>query len=470
MGKKNQILHNIEIGEIVAEGKCIAKVNDLAIFVTGVAPGDVVDLRITRKKSKYREAVPIHFHEYGSVRQEPFCDYFGVCGGCKWQHIQYAVQTEAKEKQASDNLKRIGGIDGAEFLPIIKSEQTEYYRNKLEFTFSNSRWLTSEEISSGEEFERNALGFHVPKRFDKIVDIGHCHLQPEPSNSIRNGIRKYALDNQLPFFDIRNKEGLMRTVVIRTSNIGQTMVIVQFFENDQEQIMGLMNFLRNEFPEITSLNYVHNPKGNDTFNDLEVVNVFGTPYIEEKLESLTYRIGPKTFYQTNSDQTINLYGAARDFAKLTGNEVVYDLYTGAGTIANFVAEKAQKVIGIEYVESAIEDAKVNSEINDIENTLFFAGDMKDVLDAKFIETHGRPDVIITDPPRAGMHEDVVNTILAAEPHKIVYVSCNPATQARDVKLMSEKYKVIASQAVDMFPHTHHVENVVLMELTVQNTI
>ncbi len=468
MARKNTILKNVTIGEIVSEGKCIAKVDDLAIFVTGVAPGDEVDLRITRKKSKYREAVPVEFHKYGSVRSTPFCKHFGVCGGCKWQHIDYDHQTFAKDKQVKDNIIRLGDVDAEAYEaihhPILASKNKDYYRNKLEFTFSNSRWLTAEEIQSGETFDRNALGFHVPKRFDKVVDVDHCYLQAEPSNTIRNEVRSYALNNELPFFDIRNKEGLLRTMVVRTSNIGQIMIIIQFFEHNKEAITDLMNHLKEVFPEITSLNYVHNPKGNDTFNDLEVVNVHGTPYIEEKLEDLTYRIGPKTFYQTNSDQTEVLYGVTRDFAQLTGDEVVYDLYTGAGTIANYIAQKAKKVIGVEYVESAIEDAKVNSEINNITNASFFAGDMKDILTKDFITQNGQPDVIITDPPRAGMHENVINTILATNAKKIVYVSCNPGTQARDIKMLSEKYELAKSQPVDMFPHTHHVENVVLMVL------
>lgn len=464
MAKKNTILKNVEIGEIVSEGKCIAKVNDLAIFVTEVAPGDVVDLRITRKKSNFREAVPIAFHSYSKHRQTPFCNHFGICGGCKWQHIQYEHQTFAKNKQVKDNLERIGGLKNFEHLPILQSEKTQYYRNKLEFTFSNSRWLTNEEIASGNDFSKDVLGFHVPKRFDKVVDIEHCYLQQDPSNEIRNAIRDYSLEHKLPFFDIKNKEGLLRTMVLRTSNIGQIMLIIQFFENNTQEIHALMEFLKQKFPSITSLNYVHNPKGNDTFNDLEVVTYFGKNYIEEQLEDLTYRIGPKTFYQTNSDQTIKLYSLTRDFAQLTENDVVYDLYTGAGTIANFVAKKVKKVVGIEYVASAIEDAKVNSEINNITNTVFYAGDMKDILTEAFILKNGAPDVIITDPPRAGMHEDVIETILKTNAKKIVYVSCNPATQARDIKLLSTKYTLVKAQPVDMFPHTHHVESVALLQI------
>ncbi|NVK50346.1 MAG: 23S rRNA (uracil(1939)-C(5))-methyltransferase RlmD, partial [Cyclobacteriaceae bacterium] len=412
----------------------------------------------------FMEGEAVHFHEFSKDRIEPFCAHFGVCGGCKWQHINYELQKTYKRQQVVDQFQRIAKVPIPEVSPILGSAETKYYRNKLDFTFSNSRWLTREEINSGKEFERNALGFHIPKMFDKIVDIEHCYLQGGISNDVRNSLREFALSHQLAFYDIRNQVGLLRNLIIRTTSTGQTMVIVQFGENDPESITLVMEFLKNKFPEIISLLYVINTKGNETFHDLELVTFSGLPYIEEEMEGLKFRIGPKSFYQTNSNQAYELYKVAREFADLKGDEVVFDLYTGTGTIANFVAKQAKQVIGVEYVEAAIEDAKLNSQINGIENTLFYAGDMKDILTEDFVASHAKPDVIITDPPRAGMHEDVVQMLLRLESPTIVYVSCNPATQARDVALLADKYQVERIQPVDMFPQTYHVENVVRLTL------
>lgn len=467
--KRNQILENITIENSAAEGKCVARYEDRVIFVEGVAPGDVVDMRITRKKKSFLEATPVKFHQYSDARAEPFCSHYGTCGGCKWQHISYDNQLLFKQQQVKDNLERIAKVDLPEILPIFGSKKTDYYRNKLEFTFSNRRWLTKEEIqNSGDNLERNAVGFHIPKRFDKILEIDHCYLQPDPSNAIRLDVKQYALDNGLTFFDLLDQVGLLRNLIIRTASTGQVMVILQVAEDQPEQIKGVLDYLLERNPSITSLNYVINQKRNDTFQDQEVICYAGKPYIEEQMpvddvdDMLTFRVGPKSFYQTNANQAHELYKITRSLAGLTGEEVVYDLYTGTGTIANFVAHQAKKVIGLEYVEAAIEDAQINSEINNINNTDFFAGDMKDVLNEAFITQHGHPDVIITDPPRAGMHDDVIKAILFAAPQKIVYVSCNPATQARDLALLDEQYAVKTVQPVDMFPHTHHVENVVLL--------
>ncbi|GAA4425879.1 23S rRNA (uracil(1939)-C(5))-methyltransferase RlmD [Pontibacter saemangeumensis] len=460
--KKFELLENIRIEEMVAEGKCLARHNNMVIFVAGVAPGDVVDLRITRQKKSYLEAQPVAFREYSALRVQPFCEHFGVCGGCKWQHISYDTQLHYKQKQVKDNLERIGKVPLPPFEPILGSAKTRYYRNKLEFTFSGNGWLTNEQIKSGEEFDRNALGFHIPGRFDKILDIRHCYLQPDPSNAIRLAVRAYGRSHGLDFFDVVKQQGFLRNLIIRTANTGELMVILQVFRNDKEAIEGIMRHLQETFPEITSLQYVVNAKGNETYHDLDVVCFHGLPYIHEEMEGIRFRVGPKSFYQTNADQAYELYRLAREFAGLTGNELVYDLYTGAGTIANFVARQCREVIGIEYVPSAIEDAKINSQINNITNTTFYAGDMKDILSDELVAQHGRPDVVITDPPRAGMHEDVVEKLLQVHPDRIVYVSCNPATQARDLELLSVKYDVARVQPVDMFPQTHHVENIVLL--------
>lgn len=461
-------MEKVTILDVAAEGKAIAKVNDLVVFVPYVAPGDVVDLQIKRKKNKYAEAEAVKFHEYSPKRAVPFCQHYGVCGGCKWQVLPYSEQIRYKQKQVEDNLRRIGKIDLPEISPILGSEKTEFYRNKLEFTFSNKRWLTTEEVRQDVKYEQmNAVGFHIPGAFDKVLAIEKCWLQDDISNRIRNAIRDYAYEHDYSFINLRTQEGMLRNMIVRTSSTGELMVIVICKiteEHEMELFNRLLQFVADSFPEISSLLYIINNKCNDTINDLDVHVYKGNDHIFEEMEGLRFKVGPKSFYQTNSEQAYNLYKVAREFAGLTGNELVYDLYTGTGTIANFVSRRARQVIGIEYVPEAIEDAKVNAEINGIENALFYAGDMKDILTQDFINEHGRPDVIITDPPRAGMHQDVIDVILFAEPKRIVYVSCNPATQARDLQLLDGKYKVTAVQPVDMFPHTHHVENVVLLEL------
>lgn len=469
MRKKKElpILENIEITAIAAEGKALARVDDRVVFVPYVVPGDVVDLQVKRKKHSYMEAVCVAIHKYSPLRDTPKCQHYGVCGGCKWQCLKYEEQLKAKQQQIIDNLTRIGKIEIPEVSPILGSEKIFEYRNKLEFGFSNRRWMTEEEISAGEDItNKNALGFHITGAFDKILDIEQCHLMSNITNDIRNFIRDYALEKSLTFYDLRLNQGLLRSMMLRDSNTGELMVLMQFridTKEDKANALELLQAIADRFPEITSLLYVDNHKCNDTFGDQEIICFKGTDFIYEEMEGLKFKVGPKSFYQTNTDQAYNLYKVARDFAGLTGNELVYDLYTGTGTIANFVSKKAKKVIGIEYVPEAIEDAKVNSQINNIDNTLFFAGDMKDILNKDFINQYGRPQVIITDPPRAGMHQDVIDTILFASPDRIVYVSCNPATQARDLQLLDTDYKVIKIQPVDMFPHTQHVENVVLLE-------
>jgi 23S rRNA (uracil1939-C5)-methyltransferase len=461
--KELPLLEKVRITDIGAEGNALARVDNLVVFVPMLIPGDVVDIRVIKKRKKYLEGRVIKFHEYSSDRIEPRCRHFGICGGCKWQHLPYTLQLYFKEKQVKDNLSRIGKIDLPEISPIIGSSEEFLYRNKLEYTFSDKRWLTKDEVESDTRFEReDALGFHIPGLFDKVLDIEQCHLQPEPSNSIKNAVREYALKNNLQFFDLREQKGFLRNLVIRNSLEGKVMVILVLFHDDTDKREKLLDFISSEFPQVTSLMYVINSKRNDSLNDQIPVLYKGDDHLVEKMENLKFRIGPKSFYQTNTKQALELYTVARNFAGLTGNEIVYDLYTGTGTIANFVAGEASKVIGIEYVDEAIQDAKINSSINNITNTSFFAGDMKDVLSEKFFTENGMPDVIITDPPRAGMHEDVIKAIVSAAPGKIVYVSCNPATQARDILLLSEKYQVTRVQPVDMFPHTHHVENVVLL--------
>ena len=462
------------ITDVAAEGKALARVNDMVVFVPYVVPGDVVDLQVKRKKHSYAEAVAVKFHEYSPLRSEPFCKHFGVCGGCKWQCLKYEEQLRYKQKQVTDNLTRIGKVELPEISPILGSEQTERYRNKLEFTFSNKRWLTQEEVVQEVKYDQmNAVGFHIPGAFDKVLAIDECHLMDDICNRIRNGVRDYAYEHNYTFFDLRTQEGMLRNMMIRIAEdeasheIKELMVVMQFkiVDPSEEALMlQMLQFMADTWPEITSLIYVINNKCNDTIGDLPIHVFKGEDYIIEEMEGLKFKVGPKSFYQTNSRQAYNLYKVAREFAGLTGDELVYDLYTGTGTIANFVSRKARQVIGIEYVPEAIEDAKVNSAINGIGNTLFFAGDMKDILNQEFINEYGRPDVIITDPPRAGMHNDVIDTILFAEPKRIVYVSCNPATQARDLSLLDVKYRVTRVQPVDMFPHTHHVENVVLLEL------
>jgi len=461
---RKPLFEQVEIIDVAAEGKALAKIDDKVLFVQNAVPGDIVDVQVNKRRKNYYEGYVTQYHKLSDIRIEPFCSHFGTCGGCKWQALPYAEQLRYKQREIENNLKRIGKVELPEIATIIPSKKTQYYRNKLEYTFSNKRWLEPEEMQLEEDsLERYGLGFHIPRMFDKVIDIQKCYLQEEPSNSIRLAIKKYALENGLSFFDIRKQEGLLRTLIIRTSSTGEVMVIVAFYHEDEEKREGLLNHLKAQFPQLTSLMYVINEKGNDTISDQEIVCFSGRDYIEEEMEGLKFRIGPKSFYQTNSEQAYELYKITRDFAGLTGNEVVYDLYTGTGTIANFVASKAQKVVGIEYVPEAIEDAKVNSANNNIGNTHFFAGDMKDILNDDFIRENGQPDVIIVDPPRAGMHEDVVKTLLKAAATKIVYVSCNSATQARDLNILDEKYKVTKIQPVDMFPHTHHVENVVLLQ-------
>ena len=461
--RKKPFYENVKIEDIGAEGKAVARVGDVVVFTKLAIPGDVVDLQVTKKRKRYQEAVVKEFKAYSEDRAEAFCEHFGVCGGCKWQILPYEKQLFYKQKQVQDQLSRIGKMEMPEILPIMGSEKNTFYRNKMEFTFSNKRWLSFEEIESEEEIkDPNALGFHVPGLFDKVVNIDKCWLQDDPSNQIRNFIYNYALNEKLSFFDIREQKGFLRTLIIRTTSTGELMVIVSFFYEDELARKQLLEAVKNEFPGITSLMYVINTKGNDTITDQEIKVFSGRDYVLEQMEGLQFKIGPKSFYQTNSEQAYELYKVARDFAELKGDEIVYDLYTGTGTIANFVAKKARKVVGIEYVPEAIEDAKLNSELNNIVNTKFFAGDMKDVLNETFISEHGNPEVVITDPPRAGMHTDVVDTILKMEPLKIIYVSCNPATQARDLAMLDSLYQIEKIQPVDMFPHTHHVENVVML--------
>ena len=465
MSKKKPlpVLENILITDFAAEGKSIAKADDMVIFTTLAVPGDIVDLQITKKKKNFMEGRVVNIRKKSEIRATPFCAHFGVCGGCKWQNLPYEKQIAYKQQQVVDNLTRIGHLDLPEISPIIGSEKTQFYRNKLEFTFSNKRWLTTVDMQSGKTYPTmNALGFHIPGMFDKVLDIEKCWLQDDISNQIRNFIKHYALEHELPFFDLRSQEGFLRNIIIRNSTTGELMLIVVFYHEDKTEREALLNAIAEKFPQITSLIYIINGKANDSITDQETIVFKGNDHIYEQMEDLRFKIGPKSFYQTNSEQAYKLYSVVRDFAELHGEELVYDLYTGTGTIANFVAKKAKKVIGIEYVPEAIEDAKINSAVNHIDNTLFFAGDMKDILNRDFITQHGRPDTIITDPPRAGMHQDVIDTILFAAPQRIVYVNCNPATQARDLSLLCEQYKITKVQPVDMFPHTHHVENVVLL--------
>lgn len=466
------ILPNLSIIDIAEEGKGVGKADELVVFVDKAVPGDVVDVRIVKKKKNFAEAVIEGLITRSDLRTDPFCQHFGVCGGCKWQHMSYEAQLTFKSKNVEAALQRLGKIDTSGMEPILGSAENKYYRNKLEYTFSNKRWLNKADMAErpedlegpNDELEMNALGFHVPLRFDKILDIQHCYLQAEPSNSIRNSVRTYALNNGLTFYDLRNHEGNLRNLIIRTSSTGEVMIVVVFAYAEQHVINGLMEFLKLNFPEITSLLYIENQKKNDTIFDQEVITYSGRDHIFEDMEGLKFKIGAKSFYQTNSDQAYELYKITKEFAGFKGDELVYDLYTGAGTIANFVAGSVKQVVGIEYVPTAIEDAKFNSGINNIDNTIFYAGDMKDILTAEFIDVHGKPDVVITDPPRAGMHANVVERLLEMEAAKIVYVSCNAGTQARDLALLSEKYQVERIKPVDMFPHTQHVENVVLLRL------
>lgn len=463
--KKQIVLENVEIADVAAEGKALARIDDMVVFTQYAVPGDVVDIVVTKKKHSYMEGRVSQFWKFSNVRCEAKCEHYGICGGCKWQILPYEEQIRHKQKQVVDALTRIGHLELPEVSPILGSKKIYEYRNKLEYTFSNRRWVPfgeSREELSGQELY--GVGFHIPGMFDKVLDIRKCHLQVDISNQVRNEIRQYALEHNLEFFDLRNQGGFLRTLMVRTTSTGELMIVVVFYNDMKNEREALLEHIAQKFPEITSLLYVINQKCNDTITDQEIKVFKGTEAIYEEMEGLRFKIGPKSFYQTNSEQAYELYKVARNFAELEGNELVYDLYTGTGTIANFVSRKCRQVIGIEYVPEAIEDAKVNSKINNIDNTLFYAGDMKDMLTDGFIREHGRPDVIITDPPRAGMHEDVVNVILNAEPRRIVYVSCNPATQARDLAMLCQKYTITAVQPVDMFPHTHHVENVVQLRM------
>ena len=466
MAKKKKVLpeyENVSISDVAAEGKSIARIDDMVVFVPYGAPGDIVNIKLDKKKKNYGEGHITKIINPSDLRVKPFCQHFGICGGCKWQHLPYSYQLKCKQQQVVDALQRIAKVELPAINDILGSIRTERYRNKLEFTFSNKCWLTFEQMNSGEVYEdRRALGFHIPGAFDKVLDIKECHLQDEISDRIRLFIRDFAISNNYEFYDIRQQKGFLRNIVIRTASTEEVMLIVVFKEYDKNRIEALLDAIKNEFPEITSLMYVVNGKVNDTISDQDVILYSGRDYIIEQMGDLKFRVGPKSFYQTNSLQAFELYKVVHRMARLSGNELVYDLYTGTGTIANFVARDAREVIGIEYVEDAIADAKINSQANGITNTAFFAGDMKDVLTREFVAEHGTPDVMIIDPPRAGMHQDVVDVILDAEPSRIVYVSCNPATQARDIALLDCKYKVEEVQPVDMFPHTQHVENVVAL--------
>ncbi|HAF78116.1 MAG TPA: 23S rRNA (uracil(1939)-C(5))-methyltransferase RlmD [Maribacter sp.] len=463
--KKRLVFENVTVTDAAAKGKTIGKAPDgRVIFLNNTVPGDVVDVQTTKKRKAYFEGTAINFHSLSDKRVDPVCQHFNVCGGCKWQDMGYEHQLFYKQKEVENNLKRIGHLDLPELTPILGSEQQYFYRNKMEFSFSDSRWLTLDEIQSDQQIDnKNALGFHIPGMWDKILDIKKCHLQKDPSNAIRLETKRFAIENGLTFFNPRNQYGMLRTLMLRTSSIGEIMVLVQFFENDKEKRELLLNHLSKTFPEITSMLYVINPKQNDTIYDQEIICFSGRDHIFEEMEGLKFKINAKSFYQTNSEQAYELYKITRNFADLKGDELVYDLYTGTGTIAQFVSKKAKKVIGIESVPEAILDAKANAERNRIENVDFFVGDMKNVFNEQFIAQNGVPDVIITDPPRDGMHKDVVQQILNIAPKKVVYVSCNSATQARDLELMKEMYTITKVQPVDMFPQTHHVENVVLLE-------
>jgi len=468
MGKKRTeriVFENVQILDAGAKGVSVAKAPDgKVIFIPNVVPGDVADIQTMKKRKAFYEGKAVKIHKFSEHRTEPICEHFGVCGGCKWQNMKYSQQLHYKQNEVYNNLKRIGKIEMPEFEPILGSEKQFFYRNKMEFGFSSTRWRTPEEVASGAELgNKNAVGFHIPRMWDKILDIEKCHLQEDPSNAIRNEIKRFATENNMMFFNARNHEGLLRTLMIRTASTGEIMVLIQFFQEDKKQRELLMNHIAEQFPEITSLQYVINCKANDTLYDQDIKLYKGRDYILEEMEGLKFSINAKSFYQTNSDQAYELYKITRDFAGLTGNEIVYDLYTGTGTIAQFVSKKAKKVIGVESVPEAISDAKANAKRNEISNCEFFVGDMKVVFNESFIAQHGKPDVIITDPPRDGMHKDVIEQILKIEPQKVVYVSCNSATQARDLALMDEKYKVTRVRPVDMFPQTHHVENVVLLE-------
>lgn len=464
MGKKKiETVENVEILEAVAEGNCITKINDKAVFVKHAAPGDVVTLEVRHKRKRFAEGTIKHISTPSPLRVDPTCEHFGVCGGCKWQHLDYEAQLASKHKQVKDNLERLGGLTLPEMDPILAAPEKYYYRNKVEFTFSNKKWLTLDEINSGDEFDRRSLGFHVPGRFDKVLDINQCHLATPISDKIRNHIKAYCLKENLSFFDLVEQKGIMRNVMIRHTDLGELMVVVSFHKKE-DVIFGLLENLKDNFPEITALMYVINEKRNDTIGDLDIITYHGNDCIYEEMEGLKFKIGPKSFYQTNSKQAYELYKVVREFANPNQEDVMYDLYTGTGTIALFMAKMVQKVVGIEYVEEAVIAAHENAAHNNITNSDFYAGDMKDVLNDEFIAQHGKPTLVVTDPPRAGMHDDVVATIRRMAAKKVVYVSCNPGTQARDLKALDDLYEIKRVMPVDMFPHTHHVENVVLLEL------
>jgi 23S rRNA (uracil1939-C5)-methyltransferase len=476
--KKGDVIENIVVESMASEGKCVARVNGLVIFLDGGAPGDMVDARLTKIKTSFLEGKVTAIKSLSPQRSEPFCTHFGTCGGCSWQHIEYNTQLLYKQKQVVDNLERIGGLILPGIEAILPSRDTRFYRNKLDYTFSAQRWLSNDEMADRKKLDPEnpwgdaepALGYHIPRKYDLVFDVLECHLQPHPSNAIRLAAKDEAIKSGIPFFDLRKQVGFLRTLTIRTATTGEVMVILQVTYDKMEWIEKILNRLANDFPSITSFQYIINGKKNDTFAGLDIICWKGLPYIRERMPKpdgegwLEFRVGPKSFYQTNSEQAFELYRVAWEMADLKGTELVYDLYTGTGTIANFAAAHARKVIGLEYVADAIEDAKINSAINGITNTDFYSGDIKDLLDDVFLNTHGRPDTVITDPPRAGMHEDVTRMLLSAAPEKIVYVSCNPATQARDLKILSEKYDIVGIQPVDMFPHTMHVENVANLRL------
>jgi len=464
--KKYPLLEKVEIIDIGAEGKAIAKHNDKIIFIPQLVPGDIVDIQVNKKRKKYLEGYPVKFHQYSAIRTKPYCNHFGTCGGCKWQNLPYEEQLKYKQKQVYDQLHRIGKIPSIQLEKmnnIRPSEKTKYYRNKLEYTFSNNRWLTREEIDSGKEFpDMNALGFHVPGMFDKVIDLTECYHQPSPSNEIRNAVREFSKQNRLSYFDIKKQVGFLRNLIIRNTSSGQFMVIVSFFYDDKKNRELLLEYISSKFPMLTSLMYVINSKKNDTITDQDIKLFKGKDHIIEEMEGLKFKVSPKSFYQTNSAQAYELYKKVRKFADLKGNELIYDLYTGTGTIACFIASGTGHVIGIDSVPEAIEDARKNSQLNELDNIDFYTGDIKDIFNNEFITENGKPDVLILDPPRAGVHKDVIENIRLASPEKIIYVSCNPATQARDISFLLDKYEVVEIQPVDMFPQTHHVENIVLL--------
>ena len=462
--KKLPLLEKVEITGIGARGKAIARVENYVTFVSNALPGDVVDIQVLKKRKAYQEGKAVDFHKLSDHRTDPFCKHFGVCGGCRWQDLQYGIQVRYKQQEVADALKRLGHLEFPPVNDILASEKEQHYRNKLEFTFSDRRWLSQDEIESGKEFsDRNALGFHIPGMFDKVIDLQECFLQEEPSNTIRQAVRDYAREHDLSFYNLRNRGGLLRNLIIRSTLYGELMVILVFYDHEKKAIKGILDYLEKKFPEITSLMYCINQKANDSIFDQEFILHSGRDHIMEQMEELTFKIGQKSFLKTNSLQALQLYRKVREFAGLTGREVVYDLYTGTGTIALFLAPGAKKVVGIEYIDEAIRDAMENARVNQLDNAQFHSGDIRDILTTDFIKNEGKPDVLISDPPRDGMHKDVLEAILLADPERIVYVSCNPATQARDLQVLDKHYRIMAVQPLDMFPHTYHVENIVLLE-------